>query len=155
MRTAISTTPRLREQGFSLIEILVVLVILGLLIGVVAPNVLNQADKARTKTVFADFAGIQSALKVYRLDNYNYPSSEQGLQALVEKPGIDPIPPQWQKGGYLPKLPLDPWNRPYLYIVPGEKGDYDLYSLGADGVSGGVDQNADLYHWQQGQAPAQ
>ena len=136
-----------RQKGFSLIEILVVLVIMGLLIGVVAPTVLNRADQARVQKVYADFANISTALKLYRLDNYVYPTSEQGLEALVEPSGLDPIPRNFKDGGYLDRTPEDPWGRPYLYLSPGENGDFDLYSLGADGLSGGEGQNADLGNW--------
>jgi general secretion pathway protein G len=136
-----------KQRGFSLVEILVVLVILGLLVSVVAPTVLNQADDARVQKVYADFANIATALKLYRLDNFVYPSSEQGLEALVEKSTLDPEPRNFKQGGYLDRLPLDPWGRPYLYLSPGENGEFDLYSLGADGLAGGESQNADLGNW--------
>lgn len=136
-----------RSGGFSLVEILVVLVIMGLLIAVVAPNVLDRADEARVQKVEADFKNIETALKLYRLDNYTYPTTEQGLEALVEESSLDPVPRNFKKGGYLPELPIDPWGRPYLYLSPGENGEVDLYSLGADGLSGGEDQNADIGNW--------
>ena len=136
-----------KVRGFSLIEILVVLVIMGLLVSVVAPTVLNQADDARVKKVYADFANIGTALKLYRLDNFVYPSSEQGLEALVDKTSLDPEPRNFKEGGYLDRLPVDPWGSPYLYLSPGENGEFDLYSLGADGLSGGDSQNADLGNW--------
>jgi general secretion pathway protein G len=136
-----------KERGFSLVEILVVLVILGLLVSVVAPTVLNQADDARIKKVYADFANIETALKLYRLDNFVYPTSEQGLEALVEKSNLDPEPRNFKQGGYLDRLPMDPWGRPYLYLSPGENGEFDLYSLGADGLAGGDSQNSDLGNW--------
>lgn len=136
-----------RSSGFSLVEILVVLVIMGLLISVVAPTVLNRADEARVQKVEADFKAIETALKIYRLDNYVYPTTEQGLEALVEPSALDPVPRNFKKGGYLPELPLDPWGRPYLYLSPGENGEVDIYSLGADGLSGGEDQNADIGNW--------
>ncbi len=136
-----------RSGGFSLVEILVVLVIMGLLISVVAPTVLNRADEARVQKVQADFKSIETALKIYRLDNYVYPTTEQGLEALVEASSLDPVPRNFKKGGYLPELPLDPWGRPYLYLSPGENGEVDIYSLGADGLSGGEDQNADIGNW--------
>jgi general secretion pathway protein G len=136
-----------KQRGFSLVEILVVLVILGLLVSVVAPTVLNQADDARIKKVYADFANIETALKLYRLDNFVYPSSEQGLEALVEKSSLDPEPRNFKEGGYLDRLPIDPWGRPYLYLSPGENGEFDLYSLGADGLAGGESQNSDLGNW--------
>ncbi|WP_339339263.1 type II secretion system major pseudopilin GspG [uncultured Oceanicoccus sp.] len=137
------------QSGFSLIEIMVVLVIIGLLVSVVAPNVLDQADDARVQKVKADFSAIDTSLSLYRLNNFTYPTSDQGLEALVEKPTVDPIPNNWKKGGYLKALPLDPWGRPYLYLSPAEfsDDDYDLYSLGADGVTGGEGQNADIGSW--------
>ena len=140
----------MKNAGFSLVEILVVLVILGLLVSVVAPTVLNQADDARVKKVYADFASIETALKLYKLDNYVYPSSEQGLEALVTASTLDPEPRNFKKGGYLDRVPVDPWGRPYLYLSPGENGEFDLYSLGADGISGGDDQNADVGNWDAG-----
>ncbi len=142
---------RRAQSGFSMIEILVVLVIIGLLVSIVAPNVLDRADDARIQKAQADFKAIETALKMYRLDNFNYPSSEQGLEALVTKPSIDPIPRQYRANGYLENLPKDPWNRPYLYLSPGEEKEFDIYTLGADGVSGGQDQNGDMNNWQTGE----
>ena len=136
-----------KQRGFSLVEILVVLVILGLLVSVVAPTVLNQADEARVQKVYADFANIATALKLYRLDNFVYPSSEQGLEALVERSTLDPEPRNFKRGGYLDRVPVDPWGRTYLYLSPGENGEFDLYSMGADGLSGGDSQNTDLGNW--------
>ena len=130
-----------KQNGFSLIEILVVLVIMGLLISVVAPTVLNSADDARIQKVQADFKSIETALKIYRLDNYVYPTTEQGLEALVT--------PNFKQGGYLSELPMDPWGRPYLYLSPGEYRETDIYSLGADGLPGGEGQNADIGNWNQ------
>jgi general secretion pathway protein G len=135
------------QQGFSLVEILVVLVIMGLLVSVVAPTVLNRADEARVQKVYADFANIQTALKLYRLDNFLYPTSEQGLEALVNATTLEPEPRNFKQGGYLDRLPVDPWGRPYLFLSPGENGEFDLYSMGADGLSGGESQNADLGNW--------
>jgi general secretion pathway protein G len=146
MKTSANGTKR-RQAGFSLVEILVVLVIMGLLISVVAPTVLNRADEARVQKVHADFKAIETALKIYRLDNYVYPTTEQGLQALVERSTLDPEPRNFKEGGYLPELPIDPWGRPYLYLSPGERGEIDLYTLGADGLSGGEGQNADIGNW--------
>jgi len=136
-----------RNGGFSLVEILVVLVIMGLLISVVAPTVLNQADDARVSKAQADFKNIETALKMYRLDNYVYPTTEQGIEALVEASSLDPHPRKFIKGGYLGELPVDPWGRPYLYLSPGEHKEIDIFSLGADGLSGGEDQNADIGNW--------
>ena len=135
--------------GFSLVEILVVLVIMGLLISVVAPTVLNRADEARIQKVYADFKAIETALKIYRLDNYVYPTTEQGLVALVEPSTLDPEPRNFKQGGYLAEIPFDPWGRPYLYLSPGENSEVDLYSLGADGLSGGEGQNADIGNWKE------
>ena len=135
------------NAGFSLVEILVVLVIMGLLISVVAPTVLNRADEARVSKVLADFKNIETALKIYRLDNYVYPTTEQGLEALVEASTLDPEPRNFKEGGYLEEVPLDPWGRPYLYMSPGEHGEVDLYSLGADGLAGGEDQSLDIGNW--------
>ena len=136
-----------KVTGFSLIEILVVLVIMGLLISVVAPTVLNSADDARIQKVQADFKSIETALKIYRLDNYTYPTTEQGLDALVTASTIQPEPRNFKRDGYLSEVPMDPWGRPYLYIAPGEYGEVDLYSLGADGVSGGEGQSKDIGNW--------
>jgi general secretion pathway protein G len=136
-----------RQGGFSLVEILVVLVIMGLLISIVAPTVLNRADEARVQKVYADFKAIETSLKIYRLDNYVYPTTEQGLDALVEKSTIDPEPRNFKNGGYLSELPRDPWGSPYLYLSPGENGEIDIYTLGVDGLSGGEGQNADIGNW--------
>jgi general secretion pathway protein G len=145
MNDAVKLDTRLR--GFSLVEILVVLVIMGLLISVVAPTVLNRADEARVQKVHADFKSIETELKIYRLDNYVYPTTEQGLEALVTASTLDPEPRNFKAGGYLQEVPLDPWGRPYLYLNPGEHGEVDIYSLGADGLSGGEGQNADIGNW--------
>ena len=138
-----------RNAGFSLVEILVVLVIMGLLISVVAPTVLNRADDARVQKAQADFKAIETSLKIYRLDNYVYPTTEQGLQALVEPSTLDPEPRNFKAGGYLEELPIDPWGRPYLYLSPGEYHEVDIYSLGADGLSGGEGQRADIGNWKE------
>lgn len=149
-----STAQKRVTSGFSLVEILVVLVIIGLLVSIVAPNVLDKADEARLQKAQADFAAMATALKIYRLDNYSYPSTEQGLEALVEKPVIDPVPANWKSNGYLDEMPLDPWGRPYLYLSPAEygEGEFDIYSLGADGLNGGEDENADIGNWQRSEA---
>ena len=134
-----------RQAGFSLIEILVVLVIIGLLAGIVAPNLIGEVGRAEKKRVETDFRSIETALKIYRLDNFTYPTSEQGLAALVEQPTLDPVPRNWRR--YLDEEPLDPWGRPYLYLSPGENGEFDIYTLGADGVSGGDGANEDIGNW--------
>jgi general secretion pathway protein G len=138
-----------RQKGFSLIEILVVLVIMGLLISVVAPTVLNSADDARLQKVQADFKAIETALKIYRLDNYVYPSTEQGLIALVEPSTLEPEPRNFKTGGYLEEVPMDPWGTEYLYMSHGENNEVDLFSYGADGLPGGEGQNQDLGNWSQ------
>ena len=137
------------QKGFYLIEILVVLVIRGLLISVVAPTVLNSADDARLQKVQADFKAIETALKIYRLDNYGYPSTEQGLIALVEPSTLEPEPRNFKTGGYLEEVPMDPWGTEYLYMSPGENNEVDLFSYGADGLPGGEGQNQDLGNWSQ------
>lgn len=139
------------NAGFSLVEILVVLVIMGLLISVVAPTVLNRADEARVQKAQADFKAIETALKIYRLDNYVYPTTEQGLEALVQASTLDPEPRNFKQGGYLQEVPVDPWGRPYLYLSPGEHGEVDIYSLGADGLSGGEEQATDIGNWKEEQ----
>lgn len=136
-----------QQAGFSLIEIMVVVVIMGLLASVIVPNLFQNVDKARLQKVQTDFSSIETALATYRLDNFVYPSSEQGLTALVTKPGLAPEPKNWRSEGYLPELPQDPWGNDYLYISPGEGHPFDIYTYGADGVSGGEGQNADITNW--------
>ena len=138
---------RSRSKGFTLIELMVVLVILGVLAAMIAPRIMDRPDEARIVAAKADIASIIQALKMYRLDNIRYPSTEQGLQALVTKPTINPIPDNWKSGGYLDKLPKDPWGNPYVYLNPGRHGDIDVISLGADGQSGGEGKDADIGSW--------
>lgn len=143
------TTKRMnhsKQQGFSLIEILVVLIIIGVIVAGVGANFLGKADKARVDQVKIDFSTLEKALSLYKLDNFRFPTGEQGLEALLDKPTIDPIPQQWQTGGYIKRLPLDPWGTPYVYVTPGENAAFDLYSLGADGREGGTEFDADIYH---------
>ena len=135
-----------RPQGFTLIELMVVLVIIGVLAALIVPNVLDRADDARVTAARTDVNNLVQALKLYRLDNQRYPSGEQGLQALVARPTVGAVPPNWKP--YLDKLPNDPWGRPYLYANPGVKGEIDVYSLGADGVVGGEGRNAEVGSWQ-------
>lgn len=137
------------NSGFSLIEIMVVVVIMGILISLVAPNVLNRVDDARIQKAHADFKAIETALNLYRMDNFNYPTSDQGLEALVTQPNSEPAAPNWKSGGYLQDLPVDPWGNPYLYIQPGEHGAFDIYTLGADRTPGGEEQNADIGNWKE------
>ena len=136
-------------RGFTLIELMVVLVILGVLAAMIAPKIMNRPDDARAMAATQDIASVVQALKLYRLDNIRYPSTEQGLQALVTKPAIEPIPGNWKSGGYLEKLPKDPWGNPYLYLNPGRHGEIDVYSLGADGQPGGEGKDADIGSWMQ------
>ncbi len=135
-----------RHAGFTLIELMVVLVIIGVLAALIVPNVLDRADDARATAARTDINNLMQALKLYRLDNQRYPSSEQGLQALVTRPGTEPAPPNWKP--YLDKLPNDPWGRPYQYVNPGVKGEIDVMSLGAAGQPGGEGKNADIGSWQ-------
>lgn len=136
-----------KQKGFSLLELLVVIVILGILASFVAPSLIGNVATAQKQKMVSDFGNIETALKVYKLNNYVYPTTEQGLEALVTKTDLEPIPKNFQADGYLPKLPKDPWDRPYLYVQPGEHGKFDIYSLGADGVVGGEGENADIGNW--------
>ena len=137
---------RARQAGFTLIELMVVLVIIGVLAALIVPNVLDRADDARVTAARTDVNNLMQALKLYKLDNQHYPTTEQGLQALVSKPSTPPIPANWKP--YLDKLPNDPWGRPYQYLNPGVKGEIDVMSLGADGQPGGEGRNADIGSWQ-------
>ncbi len=146
MRTARHRLVQQAVRGFTLIELMVVLVIIGVLAALIVPNVLERADDARVTAARTDITNISQALKLYRLDNQRYPTAEQGLQALVIKPTSGPIPNNWKL--YLEKLPNDPWGRPYQYLNPGIKGEIDVMSFGADGVSGGEGKDADIGSWQ-------
>jgi general secretion pathway protein G len=137
----------MRNKGFTLIELMVVLVILGVLAAVIAPKIMDRPDEARIVAAKQDIASLVQALKMYRLDNIRYPTTEQGLQALVTRPTIDPVPTNWKEGGYLERLPKDPWGTPYQYLYPGKHGEIDVYSLGADGQPGGDGKDADIGNW--------
>ena len=139
-------TPK-KLRGFTLIEIMIVVVILGILAAVVVPKILDRPDQARVSAAKSDIAVILQQLKLYRLDNTFYPSTDQGLQALTVKPTTHPAPMNWKQGGYLERLPNDPWGRPYQYLNPGIKGEIDIFSLGADGQPGGEGVNADIDSW--------
>jgi general secretion pathway protein G len=138
----------MRNKGFTLIELMVVLVILGVLAAVIAPKIMDRPDEARIVAAKQDIASLVQALKLYRLDNIRYPTTEQGLQALVSKPDIEPVPANWKSGGYLERLPKDPWGSAYLYLNPGRHGEIDVYSLGADGQAGGEGKDADIGNWE-------
>jgi general secretion pathway protein G len=133
-------------RGFTLIELMVVLVIIGVLAALIVPNVLDRADDARVTAARTDVHNLMQALKLYKLDNQRYPSADQGLDALVRKPTVGALPPNWKP--YLDKLPGDPWGRPYQYVNPGVKGEIDVFSFGADGAPGGDGNNADIGSWQ-------
>jgi len=134
------------QAGFTLIELMVVLVIIGVLAALIVPNVLDRADDARVMAARTDVNNLSQALRLYKLDNQRMPTAEQGLQALIVKPTSGPIPPNWKP--YLEKLPNDPWGRPYQYLNPGIKGEVDVMSLGADGQAGGEGKDADIGSWQ-------
>jgi len=126
---------------------MVVLVILGVLAAIIAPKIMDRPDEARIIAAKQDISSVVQALKLYRLDNIRYPSTEQGLQALVTKPTIEPIPSNWKSGGYLERLPKDPWGNAYLYLNPGHNGEIDVFSLGPDGQTGGEGKDADIGNW--------
>lgn len=133
--------------GFTLIEVLVVVVILSILAALIVPKIMDRPDEARVVAAKSDIRAITSALKLYRLDNGVYPSTEQGLQALVKKPETGEIPRNWKSSGYLDRLPKDPWKNDYQYLNPGLHGDIDVFSLGADGQPGGDGTSADIGSW--------
>jgi general secretion pathway protein G len=135
----------MRARGFTLVEIMVVVVILGILASLIVPRVLGRTDEARAVAAKQDVAAVMQALKLYRLDNGRYPSMEQGLQALLTKPQIQPVPTNWKQ--YLDKLPRDPWGNGYHYLNPGVRGEIDVFSLGADGQAGGSGADADVGSW--------
>jgi general secretion pathway protein G len=136
-----------RQRGFTLLEVMVVVVILGILAALVVPKIISRPDEARITAAKQDIASLVQTLKLYRLDNQRYPSTEQGLQALVSKPTTSPVPPNWKAGGYIERLAKDPWGHPYQYLNPGVRGEIDVYSFGADGAPGGEANDADIGSW--------
>jgi general secretion pathway protein G len=144
--TAAARPAPVRQRGFTLIELMVVLAIIGVLAALIVPNVLGRADDARITAARTDVGNLMQALKLYKLDNQRFPTTEQGLNALILKPTTEPVPGNWKP--YLDKLPSDPWGRPYQYLSPGLKGEVDVLSFGADGQAGGEGNNADLGSWQ-------
>ena len=138
-----------KHQGFTLIEVMIVVVILGILASIIVPKIMGRPDEARATRTLQDIRAITAALDLYRLDNYSYPTTEQGLEALVTKPANLPQGPHWKQGGYLDQMPKDAWGKPYFYLKPGIHGEFDLYSYGADGIEGGTEANADITNWVQ------
>ncbi len=134
-------------RGFSLIEILVVVVIIGILAAIVVPRVMDEPDRARVTKAKQDIQALVTALNMYRLDNFVYPSTEQGLEALVREPSGRPEAPNWRPGGYLDRVPRDPWGRDYQYLYPGVRGEFDVWTFGANGMSGGEGINAEIGNW--------
>lgn len=135
------------RRGFTLVEIMVVIVIIGVLAALIVPKVVSRPDEARVAAAKQDIATLMQALKLYRLDNKRYPSTEQGLSALVSRPASGPSAEGWKAGGYVERLPLDPWGKSYQYLHPGLRGDIDVFSFGADGQPGGEGVDADIGNW--------
>ena len=136
-----------RQRGFTLLEVMVVMVILGILAALVVPKIISRPDEARVMAARQDIASLMQALKLYRLDNQRYPTTEHGLQALTVRPSSAPVPSNWKAGGYLDRLPKDPWGNPYQYLNPGVQGEIDVFSFGADGAPGGERNDADIGSW--------
>jgi general secretion pathway protein G len=136
-----------RPTGFTLLEVMVVVVILGILAALVVPKIISRPDEARMIAAKQDLASLMQALKLYRLDNQRYPTTEQGLQALTAQPTTAPLPPNWKAGGYVERLPRDPWGHPYQYLNPGVRGEIDVFSFGADGAPGGDGNDSDIGSW--------
>ena len=137
----------MRQRGFTLLEVMVVIVILGLLATLVLPRVLGRLDQAMVAKAKADVQALSTALKMYKLDNFTYPSTEQGLEALIKQPAGEPLAKNWKTGGYIERLPTDPWGNPYQYLSPGEKMEIDVWSFGADGRTGGEGVEGEIGNW--------
>jgi general secretion pathway protein G len=135
------------QRGFTLLELMVVVVIIGIIAALVVPKVMSRPDEARATAARQDIASLMQALKLYRLDNHRYPTTEQGLQALVTRPASAPPAPNWKAGGYVDRLPNDPWGNPYQYLNPGVRGELDVSSMAADGAPGGEGNDADIGNW--------
>lgn len=148
-KTGLNTPANRKQSGFTLIEIMVVVVIIGLLVGLIGPKVLGRAGEARTTAAKSDISNLARSLDIYKLDNYSYPSTDQGLEALVSQPSGQPEARNWNPDGYLAKVPKDPWGQEYMYMSPGISGNkYDIYTLGADGREGGEGEAADINSWE-------
>ncbi len=141
---------RLDNRGFTLIELMVVIVILGILAGLIIPRIMSRPEEARQAKARIQIESLETALKLYKLDIGSYPSTEQGLQALVEAPTVGDLPKNWREGGYLEKrrVPKDPWDNEYVYLCPGTHDEFDLSSYGADGEAGGEGKNKDIASWE-------
>ena len=148
LRTQATTRIRLKDAGFTLIEIMVVIAIIGILATLIVPKIMGRPDEARATAAKQDVGTIVQALKLYRLDIGRYPTTDQGLKALVEKPSAEPVPQNWKVGGYLESLPKDPWGNAYQYSNPGTNSEIDVYSFGADGKLGGTGLDTDIGNWQ-------
>ena len=135
------------QGGFSLLEIMVVVVIIGILVASIAPTLFGETEKARITRVKVDITAMEDALERYKMDNFNYPNTDQGLEGLITEPQASPAPKHFKEGGYLRRIQKDPWGNDYQYISPGEVGPYDLFTLGADGELGGEGANADIGNW--------
>ena len=151
INTSLASGPnraRRGDAGFSLLELMVVVVIMSILALVVMPRIIDRPDQARVARAQADIAALAGALKLYKLDNFRYPTTEQGLAALVDAPGSEPVPQNYAQGGYIDRLPMDPWGNEYQYLSPGVHDEFDIFTLGADGVSGGTGLDADIGSWE-------
>lgn len=136
-----------KSHGFTLIEVMVVVVILGILAAIIVPQIMSRPDQAKVVKAQQDVLSIENALDLYKLDNDFYPTTDQGLQALVKKPSTEPVPTHWKQGGYLKRLPEDPWGNSYQYLNPGSHSEIDIFSYGADGKIGGEGYNAEIGNW--------